>query len=155
MKWEIVQQPKCKRGLGVGEIVIKNAALLFKWRWRYASEENSLWRRVVQSVHNEDQATLPSCSISKIPGPWQSTKRLLVEQQSTVKGFLQHLQISVSSGTKIRFWNDQWVGNFTLKDKFPSLFRLSTQQTTLISSMGWFEEQLWKWTLAWKRGLVQ
>ena len=91
----------------------------------------------------------------RISGPWQSIKRIIVEQQSTTKSFLHHLKISVGNGTKTRFWNDQWVGNYTLKDKFPALFSLSSQQTALISSIGWFEGHVWKWSLAWKRELAQ
>jgi len=119
VKWELVQLPKCKGGLGVGDLVIKNTALLFKWWWRYATEENSLWRRVIQSIHNEDQALLPSWNISKIPGPWQSIKKLILSQKQTAKAFTQNLQLSVGSGSRIRFWEDQWAGNYTLKDKFP------------------------------------
>jgi len=78
-----------------------------------------------------------------------------VGQQSTARSFLQHLRISVGNGTKTRFWNDQWVGNYALKDKFPNLFSLSSQQAALFSAMGWFEGHVWKWSLAWKRRLVQ
>jgi len=53
VKWEIVQQHKDRGGLGVGDIVVKNSALLFKWWWRYANEEDPLWKRVVQSIHKE------------------------------------------------------------------------------------------------------
>jgi len=84
VSWEIVQQPKGRGGLGVGDLALKNAALLFKWWWRYTCEEDSLWKRVIQSVHNEDQAVLPSLSHSrsaaKIPGPWQNIKDLLSEE---------------------------------------------------------------------------
>ena len=31
VKWEVVQQSKDRGGLWVGDIVVKNAALLFKW----------------------------------------------------------------------------------------------------------------------------
>ena len=35
MAWETLQKPKHLGGLGVGDLVIKNAALLFKWWWRF------------------------------------------------------------------------------------------------------------------------
>jgi len=38
----------------VGDLLLKNATSLFKWWWRYAYEEGSLWRKVVNSIHNED-----------------------------------------------------------------------------------------------------
>jgi len=32
--------------------------------------------------------------------------------------FLKHLEQSVGNGNKTRFWEDQWAGNFTLKENF-------------------------------------
>jgi len=42
VKWETLQRPKEKGGLGVVDCMMKNAALLFKWWWRYACEEGAL-----------------------------------------------------------------------------------------------------------------
>ena len=42
VKWEVVQRPKKLGGLGVGDIVVKNVALLFKWWWRFSAEESPL-----------------------------------------------------------------------------------------------------------------
>ena len=38
---------------------------------------------------------------------------------------------------------------------FPRLYKLSIQKHAIISSMGWFEGQIWRWTLAWKREFSQ
>ena len=53
VKWEILQKSKEKGGLGVTDCTLKNAALLFKWWWRYACEEGSQWRRVVDSIQED------------------------------------------------------------------------------------------------------
>jgi len=37
VKWEVVMKQKSAEGLGVGNIAVKNAALLFKWWWRNAT----------------------------------------------------------------------------------------------------------------------
>ena len=42
-----------------------------------------------------------------------------------------------------------------LKDLFPNMFALSSQQHATIAEMGWFEGQRWHWILAWKRPLSQ
>jgi len=44
VKWEVVMKHKSKGGLGIGDIVSKNAALLFKWWWRFVTEEGALWK---------------------------------------------------------------------------------------------------------------
>ena len=44
ISWEVIQRPKKFGGLGVGNLVLKNAALLFKWWWRFSNENSSLWK---------------------------------------------------------------------------------------------------------------
>ena len=44
VKWEIIQLPRKQGGLGVGDMVIKNAAMLFKWWWRFSDENDALWK---------------------------------------------------------------------------------------------------------------
>jgi len=69
VKWEVVQRPKKEGGLGVGDLIIKNAALLFKWWWRFACEEGAAWRSVIQSIYEEEDVILPSKDQCRIPGP--------------------------------------------------------------------------------------
>ena len=90
VKWEIVQRPKNQGGLGVGDLLVKNAALLFKWWWRYACEEGALWRRVVQSLYEEDQGILVSSINPTLNGPWRAIKKLATEKLPVTKAFLQH-----------------------------------------------------------------
>ena len=75
VRWEVVQRPKKSRGLGAGDLLLKNAALLFKWWWRYSCEEGSLWRKVVNSIHNEDLTLMPSKNISQFPGLGKKSRR--------------------------------------------------------------------------------
>ena len=49
--WEIIQRPKHLGGLCVGDLVIKNTALLFKWWWHFFYGNESLWKRVIASNH--------------------------------------------------------------------------------------------------------
>nr|XP_025628468.1 uncharacterized protein LOC112721637 [Arachis hypogaea] len=46
VKWELVQAPKKLGGLGVGDAVIRNTALLFKWWWRFSKEFALYGRRL-------------------------------------------------------------------------------------------------------------
>ena len=103
VRWDIVQQPKCKGGLGVGDIIIKNAALLFKWWWRYTYEERSLLEKSGAIIHNEDLAIIPSCALTQGLGPWKVIKRLVNEQQPISMTFLQHLKMKVGNGSNTIF----------------------------------------------------
>ena len=39
VSWEVIEKPKNEGGLGVGNLVVKNLALLFKWWWRFSKED--------------------------------------------------------------------------------------------------------------------
>ena len=49
--WEAILAPKEFRGLGVGDLIVKNAALLFKWWWHFNDCGDLLWKRIIQSNH--------------------------------------------------------------------------------------------------------
>ncbi|XP_015970212.1 uncharacterized protein LOC107493670 [Arachis duranensis] len=52
VRWELVQAPKKLGGLGVGDAMLRNTALLFKWWWCFAKEECPLWKKIVCSCNN-------------------------------------------------------------------------------------------------------
>nr|GEX09070.1 RNA-directed DNA polymerase, eukaryota [Tanacetum cinerariifolium] len=45
---------KEKGGLGVSSFFALNRALIFKWVWRFRSQSNSQWSRVIKALHGED-----------------------------------------------------------------------------------------------------
>jgi len=151
VKWDIVQRPKKQGGLGVGDLLIRNAALLFKWWWRFACEEGAMWKRVVHSIHEEDQVLLPMNIDSSLPGPWKDIKRAALANSPTAKAFFDNLAVKVGNGSRVKFWLAVWAHEKPLKEVFPRLFRLSSQQDEIIANMGWFEGNLWRWTLVWKQ----
>ncbi|XP_010250619.1 PREDICTED: uncharacterized protein LOC104592815 isoform X3 [Nelumbo nucifera] len=51
IRWEVVCRSKEEGGLGLGNVVSKNEALLGKWLWRWPLERERLWHEVVKSIH--------------------------------------------------------------------------------------------------------
>ncbi|GKC65968.1 RNA-directed DNA polymerase, eukaryota [Tanacetum coccineum] len=51
VKWSKVLASKKYGGLGVSSFYALNRALLFKWVWRFISKDNSLWSRLISSIH--------------------------------------------------------------------------------------------------------
>ncbi|GJW39731.1 reverse transcriptase domain, reverse transcriptase zinc-binding domain protein [Tanacetum coccineum] len=43
-----------RRRLGVGSIGAKNLSLLAKWKWRFLTETNALWRIVIKSFYGDE-----------------------------------------------------------------------------------------------------
>ncbi|XP_072054474.1 uncharacterized protein [Arachis hypogaea] len=47
VRWKVVQAPKRLGGLGVGEAMVRNTVMLFKWWWQFAKEDCPLWKKLV------------------------------------------------------------------------------------------------------------
>lgn len=41
-------------GLGIGDLVLKNAGLLFKWWWHFLVESAPLWKQVLCSCYDRE-----------------------------------------------------------------------------------------------------
>ncbi|GKG29157.1 hypothetical protein Tco_0416522, partial [Tanacetum coccineum] len=54
VKWETCLASKAMGGLGIGSIFALNAALLFKWVWRFRTCPDSLWVNVIKNIHGAD-----------------------------------------------------------------------------------------------------
>nr|GEW76379.1 RNA-directed DNA polymerase, eukaryota [Tanacetum cinerariifolium] len=76
VRWKSVLAAKDVGGLGVSSLFALNRALMFKWVWRFFSQKNSLWVRVVKALHGEDM------KIGKKVQP-----RKLIDNANIVKDF--------------------------------------------------------------------
>ncbi|GJZ10117.1 RNA-directed DNA polymerase, eukaryota [Tanacetum coccineum] len=54
--WNKVLAYKKNRGLGVSSYFAFNRALLFKWVWRFFSDQKSLWAKFITAIHGEKGA---------------------------------------------------------------------------------------------------
>nr|GEV15709.1 RNA-directed DNA polymerase, eukaryota [Tanacetum cinerariifolium] len=71
--WDKILASKKNGGLGVSSFHALNRALIFKWLWRFISQDGSLWFRVIQVLYGSD---LVSHSV-KFSSPWCSIVREL------------------------------------------------------------------------------
>ena len=53
VKQELASKALKDGGLGIGN-ENRNTALLFKWSWRILKEQDSLWCKIVRSIHGVD-----------------------------------------------------------------------------------------------------
>ncbi|GJT75163.1 RNA-directed DNA polymerase, eukaryota, reverse transcriptase zinc-binding domain protein [Tanacetum coccineum] len=54
LNWNKVLASNQKGGLGVSSFFALNRALIFKWVWRFRSQNSSLWAKVIKSIHGID-----------------------------------------------------------------------------------------------------
>jgi len=61
----------------------------------------------------------------------------------------------VGSGKNISLWEDMWVGNVTLKSKFPRLYSISVDKDIPLNLCGVWSNSVWSWNLIWRRDLFE
>ncbi|KAJ9707156.1 hypothetical protein PVL29_002241 [Vitis rotundifolia] len=116
VNWDTVCSDIRKGGLGVRRLSNLNRALLCKWNWRYANEREALWRQVISRKFGEEEGGWYSREVREGfgVGLWKEIRK---------EGALLRNKVvfSVGNGRRVKFWNDNWCGNFSLSNLFPSL----------------------------------
>lgn len=59
----------------------------------------------------------------------------------------------LGKGDRIKFWEDVWVVEVSLKERFPHLFNISLDQNSLVKDLGFWDGVIWVWNLRWSRPL--
>ncbi|XP_057760748.1 uncharacterized protein LOC130981144 [Arachis stenosperma] len=153
---EVGVGPKEIRGLGVGDAMVRNTALLFKWWWRFAKEECPLWKKVVCSCNNLKPDELLSTQVLHTRGgPWKDICQIQITDQLLRQKMITGLSMEVGDGRRTRFWEDVWLQSGALKDRFPRLFSVSNQCGSFIGECGFWDGLEWVWNFLWRRELFQ
>ena len=150
---EEVCHAKEKGGLGIGNLEKRNKAFLMKWLWKFLKEEQSLWYKVIKSKFDIHPNHWDSKVVERgtFRSPWKVISSLYSE-------FHQMVSFKIGNGNKVRFWEDRWADENTLKGLFPSLFRLSTFSSRPVSDfvdqMSSQEEGYTSWNFHFSHNLV-
>lgn len=65
--------------------------------------------------------------------------------------FWDKVESRIGDGRDTLFWEDEWLGNQSLKVRFPRLYHLSSNRGAKISDMGQWMEGAWRWEVRWRR----
>nr|GFA27844.1 RNA-directed DNA polymerase, eukaryota, reverse transcriptase zinc-binding domain protein [Tanacetum cinerariifolium] len=99
-----------------------NRALLFKWIWRFLSQDGSLWYHVICVIHGVRLEQHSRSSNST----WGAIIREAHLLASKGFDFLSHCKIRVGDVSNTRFWLDNWILDSPLYVRFPRLFALES-----------------------------
>ena len=154
VKWSDIELPKELGGLGVGNIMHKNLILLFKWWWRFSETDNSLWKRILKSVHDIKVLKASADTFHKVKdGTWAHLLSIDADTSKMRSIIEEGMLVKIGNGKSVQFWHDRWCEVETLKRAFPRLYTISLQKNLLISQMGDWQEGSWAWHLVWRRNL--
>jgi len=149
VSWEVLCKPKEEGGLGFRDIRKFNFALLAKWRWRLISEEKGRWKELLVSKYGMDLDD-PQAQINAQSWWWRDLHKVCTEGEGA-GWFHQYVVWKVGREDKVRFWEDAWVSNSSLKTLFPRLFSLSLNQGQKVEEVGTWVDSVWDWKLSWRR----
>nr|GEU92047.1 RNA-directed DNA polymerase, eukaryota [Tanacetum cinerariifolium] len=125
VKWKSVLASKEKRGLGVSSLYALDKALMMKWVWRFYSQKESLWARVIKAIYGDD-GQVGKVSKAGSRSCWRNIVnevRILSNQGIKV---LDYMRIKLENEESTAFWDDNWIGGNVLKYSF---LPYSVQQT--------------------------
>ncbi|GKB25032.1 RNA-directed DNA polymerase, eukaryota, partial [Tanacetum coccineum] len=133
VKWNNVLTDKKRDGLGVSRLFALNRGLMIKWVWKFLSQKDSLWTKVIVAIHgvggkihSEWTSTGKSCWLSIL-----SKVRSLQRKGMYVFDYLTH---KMGNGESTKFWLDHWHTRGIFKDIFPRLYALESSKDVTVSS---------------------
>ncbi|XP_009771107.1 uncharacterized protein LOC107812284 [Nicotiana tabacum] len=47
--------------------------------------------------------------------------------------FLQKITYRVGNGSHVKFWEDKWIGNTTLREPYPRLYQIASRENSLVA----------------------
>ncbi|GKV34650.1 hypothetical protein SLEP1_g43008 [Rubroshorea leprosula] len=155
--WEKVCRSKLDGGLGVKDLRKFNLALLGKWWSRLAEGEEGLLYKVIREKYGSNGGNwLNWIKEGKHKGSlwWRDVCRLDYSCSNRVGWLLDGFKLKLGEGISVKFWEDVWIGDETLANKFPRLFLNSLGRTKSISQMGFWSNGSWNWSLEWRRPIL-
>lgn len=63
--------------------------------------------------------------------------------------------IQLRRGNAILFWEDDWLGPFSLNGKFLGLYTITAQHLHAITDICLWDGEFWIWDFKWRRPLVE
>ena len=85
------------------------------------------------------------------PGVWADIWNTNLSNMAANSLLRNGIKMMVGNGEKTRFWEDVWLAELPLAEKFPRLYSISTQQQTHIADFGVWDDLSWSWNIIWRR----
>ncbi|WVZ49766.1 hypothetical protein U9M48_001095 [Paspalum notatum var. saurae] len=124
-KWGLLCLPKDQGGLGILNLEAQNTCLLSKWLYKLINEDG-IWQQLLRKKY------LKNKTIGEVfwkPGDSHFWSGLMKVKDQ----FMDLSTFQVHNGLQIRFWEDKWLENFTLKEQYPSLFNIARKKHSSVA----------------------
>ncbi|XP_071692610.1 uncharacterized protein [Rutidosis leptorrhynchoides] len=151
VKWDSIMLPYGVGGLNIGSLKAKNLALLGKWWWRFRTEADTFWVKIIKSIYGREGGLGSSCSSRVGVGysPWKDVIKIGKDLDKYGISLNNSFVRCVGEGRDILFWEDTWAGDQCFKDKFSRLYRLEENKHVMVNErVSWSNTGAsvgWRW----------
>uniref|UniRef100_A0A2N9HRV7 Kinesin motor domain-containing protein n=1 Tax=Fagus sylvatica TaxID=28930 RepID=A0A2N9HRV7_FAGSY len=146
VSWDRVCKPLRYGGLGIKILVLFNQAFLGKWLWRYATEKEALWRKIVELKYGGMWGDWCSKSVQGPYGKsvWKSIRK-------GWPNFAANVNFRMGNGAHLKFWQHQWCGEIPLRLRFPELFQIASNPEASVKELARFDGTSFHWNVSFIR----
>ncbi|XP_071740252.1 uncharacterized protein [Rutidosis leptorrhynchoides] len=133
--WNKTVLPYRDGGLNFGSLECKNLALLGKWWWRFKTETDCLWTKIIKSIYGIDGGLRADNGLAHLPsaGIWSNIILAGNHIEELHIPFKNSFQKSLGDGSTTSFWEETWCGSARFCDMFQRLFRLESNPSVHVN----------------------
>ena len=146
IRWDKVYLSLQNGGLAIKNLCLFNQALLGKWIWRFGTEHDFLWRKVIEAKYGCVKGGWCSNPVNSSYGV--SLWKTISKDWSSFKRFIS---FDVRDGSRVSFWHDVWCGDNTLKETFPTLFAIACNPSASVADILRVHNDTTHWDLTFTR----
>ncbi|XP_071714776.1 uncharacterized protein [Rutidosis leptorrhynchoides] len=133
-------------------MVKRHHFLLGKWWWRFKTETESLWVKVIRSIHGLSGGLLLEGESHHRPtiGSWRNIVLTGDSIEDLHVPFKSSFVKTIGDGGTTSFWHEQWSGGGKLSSMFPRLFMLERYKDAIfkdrVQKLGSSLTFSWNWS---------
>nr|GEY56152.1 RNA-directed DNA polymerase, eukaryota, reverse transcriptase zinc-binding domain protein [Tanacetum cinerariifolium] len=133
VRWKSVLAAKDVGGLAVSSLFALNRGLIFKWVWRFFSQKDSLWVRVVKALHGEDEKIGKKVQ-PRYPSTWLNIINEIESSKFHGIHLVSFITPKLGNGVNTSFWDIAWCGDIAFKILVPRLYALESMKNIKVAS---------------------
>lgn len=136
-----MELPKLLDGLGVGSLLHRNLALLFKWLSRFFNEPKALWIAIVADKYGYSRIlNFAELTVPRIGAPWKSIGNTVLNHLIKKQFWLHKIRKNVGRGNHTLFWHELWVGDIPFKTLNARLISICVNPSATITPLGIWDD---------------
>nr|GEU53874.1 reverse transcriptase domain-containing protein [Tanacetum cinerariifolium] len=122
---------RCGR-FGIGSLRTCNQSMLAKWWWRFLSENQVIWCKVIRFIHRPTGGLYYNSSLKSNSGLWYHIMKLKDDLCKVGINLPSIFKRKLGNGQTTSFWHANWLGGLPLCKSFPRLYRLDSNPYCLV-----------------------